>query len=351
MGWNVKPTQKGADSVIVGIDVLKRHKIFVTPRSNNLIKEMQNYKWVEDKNGNLLNKPIDAFNHCFVGDTIVTTLRGDVAIKDVTDLDMVLTSEGYRRVVCRFDNGLKQVNTYLIQFGTIVVELTCTESHKVKTTNGWKQIKDLKKGDVLYLHKNLTGSDTTYTQTSDTSVRALKDFIGWCGNTTMVKYLKGITFTTLMATLKTMLLRTYNSLKRQSISRLKESFARKTKNGLKHFGEQELSLQNLGTLLKKALNGIALTPKRLGSLVSTKLLNVINAERNTKPVTQEIQSIVILTAKQKHYEQEERVYDLMVDECHEYYANGVLVHNCIDAVRYATYNKLSRPNYGRYAIR
>jgi len=63
MGWNVKPTQKGADSVIVGIDVLKRHKIFVTPRSNNLIKELQNYKWVEDKNGNLLNKPIDAFNH------------------------------------------------------------------------------------------------------------------------------------------------------------------------------------------------------------------------------------------------------------------------------------------------
>jgi phage terminase large subunit len=63
MGWNVKPTQKGADSVIVGIDVLKRHKLFVTPRSSNLIKELQNYKWVEDKNGNLLNKPIDAFNH------------------------------------------------------------------------------------------------------------------------------------------------------------------------------------------------------------------------------------------------------------------------------------------------
>ncbi len=54
---------KGADSVIVGIDVLKRHKLFVTPRSSNLIKELQNYKWVEDKNGNLLNRPIDAFNH------------------------------------------------------------------------------------------------------------------------------------------------------------------------------------------------------------------------------------------------------------------------------------------------
>ncbi len=62
-GWNVKPTVKGADSVNAGIDILKRHKLFVSPRSSNLIKELQNYKWVEDKNGNLLNKPIDAFNH------------------------------------------------------------------------------------------------------------------------------------------------------------------------------------------------------------------------------------------------------------------------------------------------
>ncbi len=62
-GWNVKPTLKGADSVMAGIDQLKRYKLVVTPRSKNLVKELQNYKWVEDKNGNLLNKPIDAFNH------------------------------------------------------------------------------------------------------------------------------------------------------------------------------------------------------------------------------------------------------------------------------------------------
>ncbi len=62
-GWNVKPTVKGADSVNSGIDILKRHKLFATPRSSNLIKELQNYKWVEDKNGNLLNKPISAFDH------------------------------------------------------------------------------------------------------------------------------------------------------------------------------------------------------------------------------------------------------------------------------------------------
>ena len=62
-GWNVKPTAKGQDSINAGIDILKRHKIFATARSNNLIKELQNYKWMEDKNGNLLNKPIDVMNH------------------------------------------------------------------------------------------------------------------------------------------------------------------------------------------------------------------------------------------------------------------------------------------------
>lgn len=63
MGWNIKPTAKGADSVMAGIDILKRHKIFLIKESHNAIREFQNYKWQEDKNGNLLNRPIDAFNH------------------------------------------------------------------------------------------------------------------------------------------------------------------------------------------------------------------------------------------------------------------------------------------------
>lgn len=63
MGWNIKPTVKGADSVMAGIDVLKRHKIHLLRSDLNVIKEFQNYKWMDDKNGNLLNRPVDAFNH------------------------------------------------------------------------------------------------------------------------------------------------------------------------------------------------------------------------------------------------------------------------------------------------
>lgn len=62
-GFNVKPTTKGADSINAGIDLLKRYRLHWTESSINGIKEMRNYKWADDKNGKLLSKPVDAFNH------------------------------------------------------------------------------------------------------------------------------------------------------------------------------------------------------------------------------------------------------------------------------------------------
>tara|TARA_Y100001937_G_scaffold50884_1_gene70837 strand:- start:2750 stop:3901 length:1152 start_codon:yes stop_codon:yes gene_type:complete len=62
-GWNIRPTVKGRDSIIAGIDLLKRYKLFVTPDSKNLIQEFRNYKWSEDKTGKLTNIPIDKHNH------------------------------------------------------------------------------------------------------------------------------------------------------------------------------------------------------------------------------------------------------------------------------------------------
>jgi phage terminase large subunit len=62
-GFNIKPAQKGPDSIMNGIDILKRHILHVTKQSTNLIKELNNYKWITDKNGNKLNKPVDMFNH------------------------------------------------------------------------------------------------------------------------------------------------------------------------------------------------------------------------------------------------------------------------------------------------
>ena len=61
MGWNVKPTIKG--SINIGIDIIRRYRLHATERSYNLIKELRNYKYIEDKNGQITNKPVDNFNH------------------------------------------------------------------------------------------------------------------------------------------------------------------------------------------------------------------------------------------------------------------------------------------------
>ena len=61
MGWNTKKTFKG--EITIGIDIIRRYRLFATDDSINLIKELKNYKYIEDKNGQLTNKPIDAFNH------------------------------------------------------------------------------------------------------------------------------------------------------------------------------------------------------------------------------------------------------------------------------------------------
>lgn len=59
LGLNIVPTIKGQGSVTYGIALLQDYDLIVTPESINLIKELNNYCWLEKKS----NTPIDAHNH------------------------------------------------------------------------------------------------------------------------------------------------------------------------------------------------------------------------------------------------------------------------------------------------
>jgi phage terminase large subunit len=63
-GFNIKPVEKGPDSVKFGLDILQEYEMLITSDSINLIKELRSYVWDTDKTGKTLNKPIDAYNHC-----------------------------------------------------------------------------------------------------------------------------------------------------------------------------------------------------------------------------------------------------------------------------------------------
>ena len=61
---NIEPSIKGSDSIRVGIQILQRYELCVTQKSINIIRELRTYKWKEDRiTGELLNEPIDKFNH------------------------------------------------------------------------------------------------------------------------------------------------------------------------------------------------------------------------------------------------------------------------------------------------
>lgn len=62
-GINAHAADKRPGSVNAGIDFLRRADVYVTCRSENIIRENKLYRWKTDKEGLFINQPIDAFNH------------------------------------------------------------------------------------------------------------------------------------------------------------------------------------------------------------------------------------------------------------------------------------------------
>jgi len=62
-GLLIKPAIKGQGSINAGISLLKEFDIYVSKESKNIIKEYNNYYWEELKDGTIVNKPKDKFNH------------------------------------------------------------------------------------------------------------------------------------------------------------------------------------------------------------------------------------------------------------------------------------------------
>ena len=63
MGLWVSPSLKGQDSIVSGIDILKRYRLHVTRRSIGILSNLRAYKWDKDRDGNMTNKPEDKNNH------------------------------------------------------------------------------------------------------------------------------------------------------------------------------------------------------------------------------------------------------------------------------------------------
>ena len=342
-GVNIRGAEKGRDSVRQGIQFLQDIPISVTKRSVNLIKEYRNYTWATDRLGKTItpNIPEDAFNHCFTGDTLINTSSGTKAIKDINPDDLVLTSSGYNSVVKRWSNGTKPVNKYRLQLDTKEIIIKCTADHKIKTIKGWKRISKLQSGDGVYLCNYSKAKNIIFIRGRDILAGVLDFFIEWFGANFVMLFLKTSMFITKMAILGIIIFKISSWLIKMLTCRFmpKKILRKKVVNGLKSFIRKELRRLKNGTVHQKVLSGIKNMEKRLGRTRSTRQGLAKFVEKNTRQDTQEYQNTVIQIARLKHCVVEgswkEKVFDLTVDGCHEYFANGILVHNCLDASRYA----------------
>ncbi|WP_411848218.1 PBSX family phage terminase large subunit [Staphylococcus pseudoxylosus] len=61
----IKPSMKGADSIMAGIQFISQYDIVVDERCYKTIEELDNYTWKKDKQTDeYYNEPVDTYNHC-----------------------------------------------------------------------------------------------------------------------------------------------------------------------------------------------------------------------------------------------------------------------------------------------
>lgn len=60
---NIRGCRKGPDSINNGIDFIQGYEIIIDSRCRGFLKEISNYCWETDGNGNKINVPMDKFNH------------------------------------------------------------------------------------------------------------------------------------------------------------------------------------------------------------------------------------------------------------------------------------------------
>lgn len=62
-GYKIKGATKGKESIKSGIDYIKRMKIHIDESCTHFYREIVSYQYKQDKDGNVLEEPVDAFNH------------------------------------------------------------------------------------------------------------------------------------------------------------------------------------------------------------------------------------------------------------------------------------------------
>lgn len=363
-------------------------RLMICSECKDTIREVESYVWDTKASEKGEDAPYKKDDHCFAGETLIITDSGLIKIKDIQTFHKVLTREGYKKVIkkhCKWG--------YLNEYCIHGFKLTCTSDHRIYTLNReWIEIEDLIQSDILIISKSLkiwesqklirsygveknidVIQNLLITMTDDIITEQDTIFIEISGNSIMDQYQLDTIYITKTEIPSIIVYPISNASQKTCISNcigmifdqiiLQTNVEMLQKNGINQKREDNgiANMQNVAVSERDLIqlwdaynveknirlstrferNFVQITVERNGEerfmltmslqtanyvLLNLQKINIQNQDFAPNPV-------------QRNYigKTRKRVYDLSVSDCHEYFANGILVHNCIDAMRYAAY--------------
>lgn len=359
-------------------------------------EEIEGYVWAPSADGKpVKDEPLKLDDHaCLTGDSLVLTDRGEVRIDAVRRGAKVWTRQGWRAVL---DSGMTDPSARVAEVRLSSGRtLTATLNHPVWVLDrGWVAIDDLRYGDRLHSWETLMSSGMAESCSVDTRTprgyrsagitrrASLTDRRAWAvstkrsgsqrtarsrrGSTSIMR--TSITSTTTSATCDAY---PPPSIEPSTRSRGERPAPTEPRRGSHFWNASGLSHLS-GIAARKGRLGTVSTPRRHGIHVRLDRTSVSSAKRPTRLATPETRGFARIDASQRGgarpasmmsigaaftarrvfesastpvrsaaparvlsvdvLPERRPVYNLTVDEVPEFFANGVLVHNC-DATRY-----------------
>lgn len=390
-GFRIRGAKKGKGSIEDGIEQIRSYdRVVIHPRCKHTADEFKLYSYkINQHTGDIIRIPEDKHNHCFTEEAFISCRDCARSIKDVEPGDLVLTRYGYKEVIEVFDNGMKNVYDFRLPNGVV----RCTPDHVIISdidkeissltnldyihmeVNGWRvktRNAKLSFWTVCFLTVilNLTEEQTGFI--SRTARRMAKtlgctDIYGKSETarsqggfvSTILTGIRSITASIISPVFLFLFMLEY------TLSNITKKINRRSKIIL----TKSENWQACGTGQKMVENGTKNTQKTPFVKPNILDINVNTAEKNMyqrkrKPIDF-VQTLVnrlgvekvVLTMKigcalfvgkllqristrkiKRVHAGVRQVWDLEIKDQHEYYVNGVLVHNCVDALRYALRN-------------
>lgn len=317
---------------------------------------------------------------CLSGDTLVATSKGERRIDKIKPGDLVLTRKGFKRVLNSWSNGVKDVLAVDFGYGKRII---MTGDHRVYTLDGWKRADQLNRNEIICERiSNSTEESTEDTQTekekTTLSTRGYQEESLKHASCTGIytKSFSGRSPTVLSSIIKTATRLTMTPLTwlRYRIASISPSTTTNAIGGLAHCPKSNYkqstistgSAARTGTIaglraweqpgkrssdarnVVRVLSWLATSIRNIAGLfagrkrilgkvfasISAKTVGQCSLPQPTSKETHALKSVRIYSRRLKRARE---VFDLEIEGEHEFFANGVLVHNCDPSALVAVY--------------